>query len=207
MTSQTRIRAYGRHALIVELDTLDEVLGLHAALRQDPPVGLVETVPAARTLLLGFDTRTTPAALAAEVRRRPVDASRTRSGPTVEVPARYRGEDLAEVAEQTGLNTSQVVQRHVARTYVVALIGFAPGFYFLAGGDRGLQVPRRSSPRIEVRRGAIALAGEFTGIYPRAGPGGWQIIAYTSAALWDLGRTPAALLAPGTRVRFVEAAT
>lgn len=198
---------YGDGALHVELGSLDEVLGLHAALREDPPCGLVDAVPAARTLLVAFDRgRTSPAGIAAEIRGRRVAALSADSGPEVEVPVRYDGADLPEVARLTGATLRDVVRRHLSRTYVVALIGFAPGFYFMAGGDERLRVARRSSPRARVHAGAIGLAGEFTGIYPRTGPGGWQLIGHTPAALWEPGRTPSALLAPGTHVRFVEAA-
>lgn len=200
----TRIHAYGRSALLVELDTLDAVLGLHAELRRDPPRGLVDMVPAARTLLVGFDPgSTTPAVIAGEVRGRRVVEHRFEAGPEVEVPVRYDGEDLDEVARLAGCHPTEVVRRHLARTYVVAFLGFAPGFYFLAGGDGGLRVPRRTAPRAEVPGGAVGLAGEFTGIYPRTGPGGWQLIGHTPAGLWDPDRTPSAVLAPGTRIRFV----
>ncbi|MBO0874550.1 MAG: allophanate hydrolase subunit 1 [Pseudonocardia sp.] len=201
-----RIHAYGRGALLVELASLSEVLGLHAELRGDPPHGLVETVPTARTLLVSFDPRrTTPAAIATEVRGRRVVGHRFEVGPEVEIHIRYDGEDLDEVARLTGWRPAQIVRRHLARTYVVAFIGFAPGFYFLAGGDDALAVPRRSAPRTDVPRGAVGLAGEFTGIYPRTGPGGWQVIGHTPAGLWDPDRTPSAMLTPGTRVRFLDA--
>lgn len=204
-SSRPRIRAYGRSALLVELDTLDQVLGLHAELGRNPPQGLMETVPAARTLLVSFDPRaTTPSAIAAEVRRRQVGEHRLDVGREVEIPVRYDGEDLHEVAAVIGRHPREVVRRHLAATYMVAFLGFAPGFYFLSGGDDALAVPRRAAPRTAVPRGAVGLAGEFTGIYPRTGPGGWQLIGHTSATLWDPERTPSALLTPGTLVRFVE---
>lgn len=204
-SSRPRVRAYGRSALLVELDTLDQVLGLHAELRRDPPRGLVETVPAARTLLVSFDPRaTTPAAIATDVRGRRVGEHRLEAGREVEIPISYDGEDLHEVAGAVGCHPRDLVRRHLAGTYMVAFLGFAPGFYFLSGGDDALAVPRRAAPRTAVPRGAVGLAGEFTGIYPRTGPGGWQLIGHTPATLWDPRRTPSALLTPGTRVRFLE---
>ncbi len=200
-----RIRAYGRSALLVELDTLNDVLGLHTALCRDPPPGLVESVPAARTLMVSFDPRTTThAVLAAAVRHRPRDQPRCEVRPEVEIPVRYDGEDLGEVARASGCSRRHLVKRHVSRIYVVALIGFAPGFYFLTGGDEALQARRRATPRTRVPRGAVGLAGEFTGIYPRTGPGGWKIIGHTEAHLWDASHTPSVLLPPGTRIRFTE---
>jgi KipI family sensor histidine kinase inhibitor len=120
----------------------------------------------------------------------------------VEVAVTYDGDDLDEVARLSGLAVEEVVRRHGAATYRVAFTGFAPGFAYLVGGDAALVVPRRDTPRTRVPRGSVALAGEFTGIYPQEGPGGWQLIGRTAAPLWDLDREPPALLAPGTRVRF-----
>ncbi len=200
-----RIRAYGRSALLIELGSLEEVLGLQVALRDDPPPGLVETVPAARTVMVSFDpSETTHAAVSNAVRSRQVHEYRIGTGPEVDVPVRYDGPDLEHVAEMTSYGPRDVVQRHLAGRYVVAFLGFAPGFYFLAGGNATLRVPRRATPRTEVARGAVGLAGEFTGIYPSSGPGGWQIVGHTAADLWDMARIPSALLEPGTRIRFHE---
>jgi KipI family sensor histidine kinase inhibitor len=117
---------------------------------------------------------------------------------------RYDGEDLPEVARMCGLTEREVAVRHLEATYLVAFCGFAPGFAYLTGGDPVLRVPRRADPRTRVPAGAVGLADEFTGVYPRPMPGGWQLIGRTDAVLWDLGREPPALLLPGTRVRFVE---
>ena len=77
-----------------------------------------------------------------------------------------------------------------------------PGFGYLSGGDPRLQVPRRPSPRTQVPAGSVGLAGQFSGIYPAASPGGWQIIGHTAAVLWDVEREPPALLEPGMTVQF-----
>ena len=189
----------------MEVADLDEVMRLHTSLAGEPPRGVVEVVPAARTVLVRYDPAlTTPVDLAADLRGRrlgPVDRSVARR---VEVPVTYDGADLAEVARLTGLAVGDVVARHRAVEYVVAFIGFAPGFAYLVGGDPALVVPRRETPRTRVPTGSVGLAGEFTGIYPRESPGGWQLVGRTDAVLWDLDRDPPALLTPGTRVRFVE---
>lgn len=192
--------------LLVEADDLEGVLGLYAALVDDPPPGVVDLVPAARTLLLRLDPRTAdPAEVARVVRAtEPRPGARPDAG-EVEVPVTYDGDDLAEVGELTGLGERGVVEAHTAQAWTVAFCGFAPGFGYLVGDDERLHVPRRSSPRTRVPAGAVGLAGEFGGVYPRESPGGWQLIGRTDLAVWDIERDPPALLVPGARVRFVEA--
>lgn len=103
-----------------------------------------------------------------------------------------------------GVAEDEVARIHAAIEFRVAFCGFAPGFGYLTGLDERHHVPRRSNPRTKVPAGAVGLAGAYTGIYPRSSPGGWQLIGTaTETVLWDTSRTPAALLAPGTRVRFV----
>ena len=100
------------------------------------------------------------------------------------------------------LAVDDVVAAHTGTRWQVGFAGFSPGFAYLVGGDPRLAVPRRAEPRPRVRAGSVALAGEFSGIYPRESPGGWQLIGRTDAVLWDLGRTRPALLTPGMWVRF-----
>ena len=121
----------------------------------------------------------------------------------VEIAVRYDGPDLDDVARLTGLSPAEVVAAHTGMPWRVAFGGFAPGFAYLVGGDPRLRVPRRGRPRPWVPAGAVGLAGEFSGVYPRASPGGWQLVGTTDAVLWDVDRDPPALLAPGTSVRFV----
>ena len=109
---------------------------------------------------------------------------------------------VAEVADRTGLTTAQVINAHTATPWQVGFGGFAPGFAYLVGGDPRLSVPRRSEPRSSVPAGAVGLAGEFTGIYPRRSPGGWQLIGHTDVVLWDIDRPDPALLTPGMWVQF-----
>ncbi len=100
----------------------------------------------------------------------------------------YNGEDLAEVAQILGITVDEVVQRHTGSEYTVAFTGFAPGFAYLSGGHPSLNVPRRSTPRTRLPAGSVALAGTFSGVYPQASPGGWQIIGTTPVAMWDITR-------------------
>ena len=195
----------GASAVLVELDSLEQVMGLDVALRDAPPAGTVDLVPAARTVLVVFDAATTSIErVVADISGRQISPVVEREGPLVEVPVVYDGEDLAEVAALSGLSERDVVARHLRPEYRVAFCGFAPGFAYIAGGDPALRVPRRRSPRTAVPAGSVALADEFTGVYPRQMPGGWQLIGRTDAALWNLDRDPPALLPPGTRVRFVK---
>jgi KipI family sensor histidine kinase inhibitor len=105
----------------------------------------------------------------------------------------------------TGLGVDEVVEAHTGTEWRVAFGGFAPGFAYLVGGDERLRVPRRDTPRTKVPAGAVGLAGEFSGVYPRASPGGWQLIGRTDLPMWDLDRDPPALLSAGATVRFVRA--
>jgi KipI family sensor histidine kinase inhibitor len=216
-----RVLPCGERALLVELGSLDDVLALrHQVWEVDRPVGLVDAVPGARTLLLVVATAAQLPAVSATVaghlegaRRRdaitPVgtaeagEAAATHEA--IEVPVRYDGPDLDEVARLTGLSPSEVVAAHTGTPWQVGFGGFAPGFAYLVGGDPRLHVARRPTPRPSVTAGSVGLAGEFSGIYPRASPGGWQLIGRTDAVLWDLDRDPPALLQPGARVRFVDA--
>ena len=201
-----RLLPCGGSGLLVELEDLDAVLALYAELVEDPPDGVIDLVPAARTLMLRIDpARTDPARVARAVRTvEPRSGHRPDAG-HIEVPVTYDGEDLAEVGQLTGLGERGVVDAHMSQEWTVAFCGFAPGFGYLVGTDDRLTVPRRADPRTKVPARSVALAGEFTGVYPRESPGGWQLIGHTTAQPWDLERDPPALLVPGIRVTFVEA--
>jgi KipI family sensor histidine kinase inhibitor len=114
----------------------------------------------------------------------------------------YDGPDLAEVAGHTGLSAAQIIEAHTSTRWRVGFSGFAPGFAYLIGGDERLRVPRRSEPRTSLPAGSVGLAGEFSAIYPRRSPGGWQIIGHTDAPVWDIDRPGPALLTQGMWVRF-----
>ena len=191
--------------LLVELDGSDDVVALYSALIDDLPRGVFDLVPAARTLLLRIDPSITTVAeverVARAVRPRP---EAPKAGALIEVPLTYDGPDLAEVGDLTGLGVRGVIEAHTGQDWTVAFCGFSPGFGYLVGTDDRLRVPRRTDPRVRVPAGSVALAGEYTGIYPRESPGGWRILGRTTINTWDLRRDPPALLVPGTTVRFVE---
>ena len=196
------------NSLLVELADLEETLALLASLQRTPLAGVEELVPAARTILVRFrPSATSAAALVQQIAQRDLSQRAERSSTLVEIPVHYNGEDLAEVAKILGITADEVVQRHTGSEYTVAFTGFAPGFAYLSGGHPSLNVPRRSTPRTRLPAGSVGLAGTFSGVYPQASPGGWQIIGTTPVPMWDLQRNPPALLQPGYRVRFADVAT
>lgn len=163
--------------------------------------GVHDVVVAREDVAAYFDRALDPAESFAEsiaaLARLPDDDETTRE---VELPAIYDGEDLAWVATATGMSVEDVIRRHRAATYVVELMGFAPGFAYMTGLDPRLVMPRRSTPRVRVPAGSIAIAGEHTAVYPFASPGGWHLIGRVVVPMFDGG----ARLQLGDRVRFVE---
>ncbi|MFF8946593.1 5-oxoprolinase subunit PxpB [Streptomyces sp. NPDC014864] len=194
----------GERALLVEVSSGEEAEALHAELLRRRAAGLLtvaEIVPAARTVLL--DGLEEPDRLARELTAAEVPPVLPRAERVVEVPVRYDGPDLAAVAAHWDVSEREVARVHAATDFRVAFCGFAPGFGYLTGLPARCRVPRRATPRTAVPAGSVALAGPYTGVYPHSSPGGWQLIGTTDAVLWDPARVPAALLSPGTRVRFV----
>jgi len=211
-----RVLPYGRQALLVELADAAAVTRFHRALKLRRPAGVVELVPAARTVLVRFD-RTLIAsdalhylllAVGADDRTAPDDvptASASDPAAPIEIPVRYDGADLAAVADEAGMSVEQVIARHLHPLYTCAFCGFAPGFSYLIGMDPALHVARLDQPRTRVPAGSVAIAGQFTAVYPGASPGGWRLLGATDAPMWDADRTRPALVPPGTRVRFMPA--
>lgn len=196
---------YGDQALLLQFDSTTDVLAWASALREAALPGVLDIVPASRTVLLKLDGPRCQSAVRRRLRSLRVDpgmAATAAGQEPVVIDVVYDGADLAEVADRTGLTTAQVINAHTATAWQVGFGGFAPGFAYLIGGDPRLAVPRRPEPRPSVPAGAVGLAGEFTGIYPRRSPGGWQLIGHTDVALWDIDRPNPALLTPGMWVQF-----
>ena len=196
---------YGDRALMLQCGSTAEVLAWVDALRAAALRGVLDIVPAARTVLVKLDNPRLQAVTRQRLRRMRVTpdvaapADRTAD---VVIDVVYDGPDLPEVANHTGLTTAQVINAHTSTLWRVGFNGFAPGFAYLVDGDPRLRVPRRSEPRTSVPAGSVALAGEFSAIYPRQSPGGWQLIGHTDAVLWDLERPSPALLTQGMWVQF-----
>lgn len=246
-----RILPYGDRALMLELASLDEVLVVHRELAGSAPAGVIDIVPAARTVAVTIDPAQLPLSVArawlARAASHPglldsgpsaaglsaagrldagpgqmaesASASASESVDALVIDVDYSGADLAEVARILGWSVAEVIAWHSGCRWRVAFCGFSPGFGYLvpesaAGGAAGgggaagdgaagrLRVPRRQSPRTSVPAGSVALADEFSAVYPRQSPGGWQLIGQTDAVLWDASRDSPALLTPGREVRF-----
>ncbi len=198
---------YGDQALLMEFDSSADVLAWASALRDAALPGVLDIVPAFRTVLVKLDGPRYQTATRHRLRKLRVTAEASASAPPdgradLVIDVVYDGADLAEVASRTGLSTAQVVNAHTAGPWRVGFGGFAPGFAYLVGGDPRLKVPRRAEPRASVPAGSVGLAGEFSGVYPRRSPGGWQLIGHTDAVLWDVDRDNPALLTPGMWVQF-----
>lgn len=200
-----RLLPGGDRALLAEFASLEGARAAHARWSAEAPRGIIELVPAARTVLVRLD----PAVLglgAAEqwlAAHEPDATAPAPVGSIVTLPVVYDGDDLAVVADAWDCSPTAVVERHVATEWVCAFIGFSPGFPYLVPDGAALPpVPRRATSRPSVPAGAVALAAEYCGIYPRASPGGWQLIGRTDAMLWDADRADPALVTPGARVRF-----
>lgn len=201
-----RVLPAGERALLLEFDDLDEVLAHHAALAALDLPDLVDVVPAARTILVTVRSPEALPRVRAEVTALRPDPADQRPDAEIELEVRYDGPDLPEVATALGLSVESLVRRHTEETWTVAFCGFAPGFAYLTGARFPWSVPRLADPRPRVPAGAVGLAGGFSGVYPRSSPGGWRIVGHTEAELFRLDRRPPALLTPGTRVRFRDAA-
>lgn len=202
----------GESAYLLELGRSGDVLAACATLDAWREPAIAELVPGATTLLVVLANDEQACALDAE-RLAAVERAVRGGGATDpargaalrrhEVAVRYDGADLAEVAARAGLAVPDLVARHAAIDYRVAFVGFQPGFAYLDGLPAELHAPRRTTPRPRVPAGSVAIGGEWTGIYPLASPGGWNLLGTTDVTLFDPRRTPPALLEPGDVVRFV----
>jgi KipI family sensor histidine kinase inhibitor len=212
VTAQRTLLTCGEHAVLVEVAGLDEVLAFAQAVREAVAAGsigfdhILDIVPAATTVLIVVEDDAPLGPLRQALADLPIASpgELPASEQIIEIPVRYDGPDLAEVSKFTGLSVGEVIAAHTGTDWRVAFGGFAPGFAYLSWGDPRLAVPRRPESRTSVPAGSVALAGEFSAVYPRSSPGGWQLIGRTDLIVFDASREPPALLQPGVAVRFVE---
>jgi KipI family sensor histidine kinase inhibitor len=193
-----RLLPYGPRAVLAEFDTIDEVMASAAAWRTAAWPSVIDIVPAARTVLVVHD-----GSLDISVLEPSTESTATVEADPVEIIVAYDGPDLESVAATIGCSTAEVVALHSAPMYRVAFCGFMPGFAYMVGAPAELHLPRLSTPRERVPAGSVAVAGGYSGIYPRESPGGWHLLGRAECTLWDERRPVPALLPPGARVKFV----
>ena len=196
------VRPVGTRAVLAELSGLQDVLALQALLLEAPLPGQLDVLAAAETVMIKAESPSAARRMAAILLDMDLTAQAHSAGSLVVIDTVYDGDDLAEVAALTGLGKDGVIAAHSGQVWTVAFGGFAPGFGYMVGENQVLEVPRRNSPRTAVPAGSVALAGNYSAVYPRSSPGGWQLIGRTGASMWDLSRPQPALARPGDRVQF-----
>jgi KipI family sensor histidine kinase inhibitor len=208
-----RYSSCGDAAFTVELGSRANLLltrgiaALHEALRRAAPEGYLESVPGLTSLTVMFDPDRTSAATLQQALERCRDSALASSASSREwhIPVCYDvacAPDLADVARACRLTEAEVIAAHTSRSYTVYLLGFSPGFPYLGDIDERLVLPRRVEPRPRIAAGSVAIATQYTAVYPQPTAGGWHIIGRTPATLFDASASPPALLAPGDTVRF-----
>jgi KipI family sensor histidine kinase inhibitor len=204
LSSAHSIRQAGDRAVLIELADNDAVQMLASGLEPLRGAELAEIVPGHETLLVVWNSKLPSLQRVEEIVGGAYAVTEAIEAPSeVTLAVRYDGPDLAAVAEICGVSAEEVVARHLAAQYRVGFIGFAPGFAYLLGGDPALQPPRLAEPRTRVPAGALAIAGPYSAVYPRSSPGGWNLVGSCEEPIFDVERTPPALLTPGTLVRLV----
>jgi len=203
----------------IDLETHRKVLDFNDWILTNPFPGLLSVVPAYASVTVFFDPvlvkkywsyQTSPAHavrtfLEEKISQSPIPNPSIPNPPiSIEIPVRYNGPDLPEVAERLQLTENEVIRLHTETTYTVFMIGFLPGFPYLGPLPKSLELPRRDTPRLRVPAGSVAIAGQQTGIYPQASPGGWHLIGHTDFPLFNPAQNPPAFLQPGMRVQFVS---
>lgn len=212
MQNNMDVLSVGDSAVLVDLDSLDSAMVLFQALNKNLIPGVFELVPAAKTILISFDNgllglqelKSWLSNIAAFINFSDYDLF-TNSADLVEIPVVYDGQDLNTVADFLNISVSELIDRHTGSEFIAAFAGFAPGFVYLSKGDPSFKnIPRLGTPRTRVPASSVALAGDFSAIYPKDSPGGWQLLGTTTESMWDLNRAKPALIRPGDRVRFQQ---
>ncbi|MGF6835769.1 KipI family sensor histidine kinase inhibitor [Paenarthrobacter sp. TE4293] len=196
------VRPVGTRAVLAELDGLQDVLALQDMLNKSPLPGQVDVLAAAETVMVVGESASATRAIGVRLLELELVTPEVTDSGLVVIDTVFDGDDLADVAELTGLSVDGVIAAHTGQIWTVAFAGFAPGFGYMVGENEILTVPRRSSPRTAVPAGSVALGGQYSAVYPRRSPGGWQLIGRTGARMWDLDRAQPALVRPGDRVQY-----
>jgi inhibitor of KinA len=225
MAPTPKIFPLGDSALIVDFgneisrDVNDLAIALADQLSSNPFPGFLEAAPAYSSVAVFYDLAKTRKWAAPDKScfdtlrdgiRKQIDELIT--GPSVvadaiEIPVDFSDAaalDMDEVIEHGGHSRERVIEIFTARTYRVFMLGFLPGFAYMGEVDERIAIPRRSSPRLNVPRGSVGIAGRQTGVYPLESPGGWQIIGRTDVEMFRRDERSPCFLKPGDEVRFVR---
>ncbi|WP_101698141.1 5-oxoprolinase subunit PxpB [Clostridium minihomine] len=215
MYSETKYLIAGDSAIVVEFgDKIspqinESVRGMYLAIEQSGLPGVVSLTPTYRSLLVQYDSLIVPYAKMLEELKKLEGNLKTMELPepnVLEIPTLYGGEcgpDLDFVCQNSGLSKEEVIQIHTSREYLIYMLGFAPGFPYLGGMDERIATPRLKTPRTKINSGSVGIAGQQTGIYPMASPGGWQLIGRTPILLYDPMRNPPILYKTGDYLKFI----
>lgn len=179
-------------------------------LKKDNNKAILEVVPTYRSLSVYYDPlETSFKKLIKNLKEleKNLDEEKLEKRRIIELPTLYGedfGPDLDFISNHTGLSLAEIVELHTSRDYLVYMLGFTPGFPYLGGMDKRLSTPRLKNPRLKIPAGSVGLAGDQTGVYPLASPGGWQLIGRTPLRLFNPEKDPPAFLRAGDYLRFVS---
>ena len=197
------MRTAGEDGLLIELPDVEAVHALADLIRgHDDADRLTELIPAARTVML-IGPRDVLTRIGDDVQNFEPSAASVGNPRTIEIPVRYDGADLEDIATRVGLSIEEIIAAHSGAVYSVDFFGFSPGLAYISGTPQAIRVPRRDNPRTRVPVGAVAIANEYTVIYPAATPGGWSIIgSLDGPPMWDTDADPPTRVGLGDRIEF-----
>lgn len=210
-----KVMPAGDSALVVEFgNEINEAINekVHALaqkIRQENIPGITEMIPTFRSLLVSYDMLQisySKLSVMLSVLSRELEMNRAAHRRIVKIPCCYGarfGVDLSDMERLTGLSREEIIELHSSVDYKIYMLGFLPGFVYLGGLDKRLEVPRLDTPRVRIGKGAVGIGGNQTGIYPMDSPGGWRLIGGTPVDLYDPEREDPVLLRAGEYIRIV----
>ena len=210
-----KVMPAGDSALVVEVGNEineavnEKVHALAKKIRQENIPGITEMIPTFRSLLVSYDMLQisySKLSVMLSVLSRELEMNQAAHHRIVKIPCCYGarfGADLTDMERLTGLSREEIIELHSSVDYKIYMLGFLPGFVYLGGLDKRLEVPRLDTPRVRIGKGAVGIGGNQTGIYPMDSPGGWRLIGGTPVDLYDPEREDPVLLRAGEYIRFV----
>jgi len=207
LSSDQSLLVYFGHEITLQAN--ENVRRLLRLLELEPVAGIRNLHPAYCSLLIKFDALKLQHDELEAILKEYLDRLEGVSLPEprqLEIPVCYGGEygpDLNDVAAMHGITPAQAIELHTSTTYLVYFLGFVPGFAYLGQLPEALGTPRLATPRKRVPAGSVGIAGDQTGVYPFATPGGWRLMGRTPMAMFRTDRDGLGLLSIGDRVRFI----